>query len=142
MGRRRILDPSKIDVVVDTKTLYMPSYDNYVMVIFSKKKKDLPTTDDARKTRLPSGSKVRSTRESADRALKAAEEKAKRTEEFKKRQQSPRISNVYSADFSEIDAVLEDCKKHSRAEGVSAYACDNIYSALSEALRKIKLAQR
>ena len=142
MGRRRILDPSKIDVVVDTKTLYMPSYDNYVMVIFSKKKKDLPTTDDARKTRLPSGSKVRSTRESADRALKAAEEKAKRTEEFKKRQQSPRISNVYSADFSEIDAVLEDCKKHSRAEGVSAYACDNIYSALSEALRKIKLAQK
>jgi len=142
MGRRRILDPSKIDAVVDTKTLYMPSYDNYVMVIFSKKKKDIPTTDDARKTRLPSGSKVRSTRESADRALKAAEDKAKRLEEFKKRQQGARIANVYSADFSRIDAVIEDIKKHSRANGVNDYACNNILNACSEALRKVKLAQK
>ena len=143
MGRRRILDPTKIDAQVEEKSLYMAKYDHNVMVVFSRKNKDkIPTTDDARKTRLPSGSKVRSTKESADRALKAAEEKAKRTEEFKKRQQSPRIANVYSADFSNIDAVLEDCKKHSREQGVNDYACKNIYSALAEALRKIKLAQK
>jgi L-lactate utilization protein LutB len=101
---------------------------------FGKKKK--PTTDDAKKTKLPSGSKVRSTQETADAAMKKAVEKINRTEEFKKK-----TVTVYSADFSTIDDTVEDIKKEIRKQGVSDYACKGIYIILQDALKKIKLSQ-
>ena len=51
------------------------------------------------------------------------------------------ITNVYSADFSVIDKCIEDIKKEVRSHGVSSYACNNIYLALEETLKKIRLSE-
>ena len=53
--------------------------------------KKIPTTDDARKKKLPSGTKVRSTQASVNEAARKAVEKMNRTEEFKKKTQSTPI---------------------------------------------------
>ena len=50
--------------------------------------KKIPTTDDAKKKKLPSGTKVRSTQASVNEAARKAVEKMNRTEEFKKKTQS------------------------------------------------------
>ena len=52
----------------------------------------------------------------------------------------PKITNVYSADFSGIDNLIEEIKKQTRKVGKSEYACNNIYTILDEAKRKIILA--
>ena len=52
----------------------------------------------------------------------------------------PRISSVYSADFSIIDNTIEEIKKQSRKVGTSYYACNNIYIILQDALKKVILA--
>jgi hypothetical protein len=54
----------------------------------------------------------------------------------------PKISNVYSADFSIIDNTIEEIKKQSRKVGTSYYACNNIYILLEDALKKIILAYK
>ena len=54
---------------------------------------------------------------------------------------SPKITNVYSADFSTIDNIIEEIKKETRKNGDSAYSCNNIYIALEETLKKVKLAR-
>jgi len=54
--------------------------------------------------------------------------------------QTPRIANVYSADFSIIDNTIEEIKKQSRKVGTSYYACNNIYIILQDALKKVILA--
>ena len=52
----------------------------------------------------------------------------------------PRISSVYSADFSIIDNTIEEIKKQTRKVGTSYYACNNIYLILEDALKKVILA--
>ena len=52
----------------------------------------------------------------------------------------PKITNVYSADFSIINNTIEEIKKQSRKVGTSEYACNNIYVILEEALKKTILA--
>ena len=53
---------------------------------------------------------------------------------------TPRISSVYSADFSIIDNTIEEIKKQSRKVGKSEYACNNIFIILQDALKKVILA--
>ena len=53
---------------------------------------------------------------------------------------TPRITSVYSADFSVIDNTIEEIKKQTRKVGTSEYACNNIYVILEEALKKTILA--
>ena len=53
---------------------------------------------------------------------------------------TPKISNVYSADFSVIDDTVEEIKKQTRKVGTSYYACNNIYLILQDALKKVILA--
>jgi len=52
----------------------------------------------------------------------------------------PRITNVYSADFSIIDDTIEEIKKQTRKVGTGEYACNNIYIILQDALKKVILA--
>ena len=52
----------------------------------------------------------------------------------------PRITNVYSANFSVIDNTIEEIKKQTRKVGTSEYACNNIYIILQDALKKVILA--
>ena len=52
----------------------------------------------------------------------------------------PKVTNVYSADFSVIDDTIEEIKKESRKVGTSEYNCRNIGLILDEAKRKIILA--
>ena len=54
----------------------------------------------------------------------------------------PRITNVYSADFSIIDNTIEEIKKQTRKVGTSHYASNNIYLILEDALKKIILAYK
>ena len=54
----------------------------------------------------------------------------------------PKVTNVYSADFSVIDNTIEEIKKESRKVGTSEYSCRNIGLILDEAKRKIILAYR
>ena len=51
-----------------------------------------------------------------------------------------RITNVYNADFSVIDNCLEEIKKEVRKNGISSYACNNIYILLEETLKRVKLS--
>ena len=53
---------------------------------------------------------------------------------------TPKITNVYNADFSIIDDVIEEIKKQTRKVGTSYYACNNIYLILEDALKKVILA--
>jgi len=52
----------------------------------------------------------------------------------------PKITNVYSADFNEIDKTIEEIKKEVRAKGTNEYACNNIYVILQDALKKVILS--
>mgnify|MGYP003149823014 CR=1 FL=1 len=54
----------------------------------------------------------------------------------------PKVTNVYSADFSVIDDTIEEIKKESRKVGTSEYSCRNIGLILDEAKRKIILAYK
>ena len=48
------------------------------------------------------------------------------------------VVNVYKANFSEIDNLIEEIKKESRKQGVSDYACQNIFLALGTSLQSIR----
>jgi predicted DNA-binding helix-hairpin-helix protein len=102
---------------------------------WTKNPHETPTTDDARKKKLPSGTKVRSTQASVNAAAKKAIDKINRTEEFKKKTQS---TPVYTADFSQIDGTIEEIKKETRKYNVSEYSSGNILNALRTALRGIR----
>ena len=54
----------------------------------------------------------------------------------------PKVTNVYSADFSVIDNTIEEIKKHTRSVGKSEYACNNIYIILEDALKRVILAYK
>tara|TARA_Y100001951_G_C11104113_1_gene163717 strand:+ start:147 stop:425 length:279 start_codon:yes stop_codon:yes gene_type:complete len=54
----------------------------------------------------------------------------------------PKITNVYSADFSVIDQTIEDIKKACRSVGKDHYSCNNLYIILEDALKKCRLAYR
>ena len=54
----------------------------------------------------------------------------------------PKVTNVYSADFSVIDNTIEEIKKQTRKVGKSEYACNNIYIILEDALKKVILAYK
>ena len=54
----------------------------------------------------------------------------------------PKITNVYSADFSVIDNTIEEIKKQTRSVGKSEYACNNIYIILEDALKRVILAYK
>ena len=71
-----------------------------------------------------------------EEAEKIHQEQVKRVLEEKKI-----ITNVYSADFSVIDKCIEEIKKEVRKHGVNSYACNNIYLALEETLKKIRLSE-
>jgi organic hydroperoxide reductase OsmC/OhrA len=55
---------------------------------------------------------------------------------------NPKITNVYSADFSVIDQTIEDIKKTCRSVGKDSYSCNNLYIILEDALKKCRLAYR
>jgi len=57
-----------------------------------------------------------------------------------KKEEAKKITNVYSADFSIIDACLENIKKEARKQGTNEYACNNIYIMLEETLKRVKLS--
>jgi len=48
----------------------------------------------------------------------------------------------YHCDFTVIDGLIDDIKKEVKNTCVSEYACNNITNFLSEALKKIKLAEK
>ena len=48
----------------------------------------------------------------------------------------------YHYDFTVINGLIDDIKKEVKNTGVSEYACNNITNFLSEALKKIKLAEK
>jgi len=52
----------------------------------------------------------------------------------------PKVTNVYSADFSEIDDTIEQIKKEVRKICQNDYASNNCYLILQEALKKVVLA--
>jgi len=56
--------------------------------------------------------------------------------------QTPKITNVYNANFSVIDNTVEEIKKQTRKVGKSEYACNNIYIILEDALKKVILAYK
>ena len=103
---------------------------------FGKKKK--PTTDDARKTKLPSGTKVESTQESVNAAAKKAVEKIQRTEDFQKKTQN---TPIYNADLTAINDTVKEITKEVVKQAQSDYAVKNIYVILQDALKKVKLSQ-
>ena len=53
----------------------------------------------------------------------------------------PKITNVYSADFNEIDKTIESIKKEVRKQGTNEYACRNIFNILQDALKKVILSK-
>ena len=100
--------------------------------------KKIPTTDDAKKKKLPSGTKVRSTQASVNAAARKAVEKMNRTEEFKKKTQS---TPIYTADLKAINETLKEIESEIKNQAKSDYAVKNIYIFLQDTLKKIKLSQ-
>ena len=100
-------------------------------------KKNL-TTDDAKKTKLPSGTRVVSTPESFNAAVKTAEERIQRVEDFKKKTQNvPK----YNADLTRITKTLNEIQKEVDKQAQSDYAVRNIYVILQDSLKKVRLSQ-
>jgi hypothetical protein len=105
-------------------------------------------TDQAKKTKLPSGTKVKSTKKSADTALKKQKEKIKKTKEFKEKYVDTdfgkvrvHVSSVYDPSYNLIDETIEDIKKQSRVVSNTPYSTNNVYLILQDALKKITLAE-
>ena len=48
--------------------------------------------------------------------------------------------NVYSANYSVIDDLLEEIKKTTRKVSVNDYAANNVYLILSDTLNRVRLA--
>lgn len=105
-------------------------------------------TDQAKKTKLPSGTKVKSTKKSADKAFNKQKERIAKTKNFKEKYVETEfgkvrvhISNVYDPNYSEIDNTIEDIKKASRLVSSNEYSTNNVYLILQDALKKILLAE-
>lgn len=105
-------------------------------------------TDQAKKTKLPSGTKVKSTKKSADKAFNNQKEKIAKTKDFKEKYVETEfgkvrvhISNVYDPNYYEIDNTIEDIKKASRLVSSNEYSTNNVYLILQDALKKILLAE-
>ena len=105
-------------------------------------------TDQAKKTKLPSGTKVKSTKKSADKAFNKQKEKIAKTKDVKEKYVETEfgkvrvhISNVYDPNYSEIDNTIEDIKKASRLVSSNEYSTNNVYLILQDALKKILLAE-
>ncbi len=96
------------------------------------------TTEDAKKIKLPSGTKVKSTKKSSNAAFKKQLDRIEKTESFKK----PIITDVYNADYSLIDETIDNIKKTSRSICVDIYSSNNVYLILQEALKKVTLADK
>ena len=79
--------------------------------------------------------------ESSDEAEKIHKEQVKRVVKAKKIKLSSGIVNVYKAEFSEIDSLVDEIKKAVRKHGVSDYACTNIRNLLDDTLKKVKLSE-
>jgi|TARA_R110002012_G_scaffold322062_1_gene554390 2-phosphoglycerate kinase len=92
------------------------------------------TTSEARKEKLPKGTKVFSTKESAEKAYKEQVKRVQKTKKIK-------FTNVYNANFSEIDECLDEIKKECRKHGVNDYACNNIQIILDDTLKRVKLSE-
>ena len=92
------------------------------------------TTDEARELQLPTGSKIKSTRESANKAYEEAQERIKRTQEFKKARiitiENSFKSKILLSDIEEITNIVKECvnKKESEYE---------IHIIIQDALKKI-----
>ena len=74
-------------------------------------------------------------------AEKIHNEQVRRVIKTKKIKLSGGTVNVYKAEFSEIDLLIEELKKAVRKHGVNDYACNNIRNFLEEALKKVRLSE-
>lgn len=105
-------------------------------------------TSDAKKTKLPSGTKVKSTKKSASTALKKQKEKIKRTEDFKKKYVDTDFGRVavYSSNndpnTSLIDETIDEIKKEIKNVTINEYSTNNVYLILQDSLKKIRLAEK
>ena len=79
--------------------------------------------------------------ESSDEAEKIHKEQVKRVVKAKKIKLSSGTVNVYKAEFSEIDSLVDEIKKAVRKHGISDYACTNIRNLLDDTLKKVKLSE-
>jgi len=52
-----------------------------------------------------------------------------------------KATNVYNANFSEIDECLDEIRKECRAHGLNDYACNNIRIILDDTLKRVKLSE-
>jgi len=96
-------------------------------------------TSDAKKVKLPSGTKVKSTKKSADNAFKKQLDRIKKTKDHLNNTKT--VSTVYKPDYTVIDETLEDIKKITRVVSKTDYSTNNIYLILQDALKKITLAE-
>tara|TARA_B100000029_G_scaffold197799_1_gene195873 strand:+ start:2588 stop:2896 length:309 start_codon:yes stop_codon:yes gene_type:complete len=76
-----------------------------------------------------------------EEAEKIHKEQVERVVKAKKIKLSGGTVNVYKAEFSEIDQLLDEIRKECRTHGLSDYACTNIRNLLDDTLKKIKLAE-
>ena len=79
--------------------------------------------------------------ESSQNAEEIHKEQVKRVVKSKKIKLTNGTVNVYKAEFSEIDQLLDDIRKECRKNGLSDYACTNIRNLLDDTLKKVKLSQ-
>lgn len=79
--------------------------------------------------------------ESGKESEKIYKEQVNRVIKTKKIKLSGGVVNVYNAEFSEIDQLLDDIRKECRKNGLSDYACTNIKNLLDDTLKKVKLSQ-
>jgi len=105
------------------------------------------TTETAKKKRLPSGTKVKSTKKSAEKALKKQKEKIETTKKFKEKYVNTEFGkvNVYVSDsfdinYKIIDDTIEEIKKESKKISNDEYSTNNVNLILQDALKKIRLA--
>ena len=79
--------------------------------------------------------------ESSENAEEIHKEQVKRVIKAKKIKLTSGTVNVYKAEFSEIDRLLDDIRKECRTHGLNDYACTNIRNLLDDTLKKIKLSE-
>ena len=105
------------------------------------------TTEDAKKKRLPSGTKVKSTKKSAKKALKKQKVKIENTKKFKEKYVETEfgkvnvyVSESFNINHKIIDDLIEEIKEESKKISKDEYSTNNVNLILQDALKKIKLA--
>ena len=68
------------------------------------------------------------------------DEQIKEVKIYKKEEK--KVTNVYSANYKLIDDTIEEIKKASRKVSPSAYAANNVYVFLQNALKKVLDAEK